>query len=86
MHQAEKRITERPDSPLDLEQAGKALRERRPDTTDRPDQGLFGRTEDSFPGAFDADLLEQYKLYVQSAENVSVPDWTFEIGSEGFQP
>ncbi|MDE0704060.1 MAG: hypothetical protein OXH59_10085 [Rhodospirillaceae bacterium] len=39
--------------------------------TDTPDRGLFGHTEETYPGAFQADLLEQYKLYVQSAENVS---------------
>lgn len=36
-----------------------------------PDGGLFCRTEDTYGGSFHADLLEQYKLYVQSAENVS---------------
>ena len=39
--------------------------------TDTPDRGLFGHTKETYPGAFQADLLEQYKLYVQSAENVS---------------
>ena len=39
--------------------------------TDTPDRGLFGHTKETYPGAFEADLLEQYKLYVQSAENVS---------------
>ena len=33
--------------------------------------GLVRRTEDTYGGSFHADLLEQYKLYVQSAENVS---------------
>ena len=33
--------------------------------------GLIRRTEDTYGGAFQTDLLEQYKLYVQSAENVS---------------
>ena len=32
---------------------------------------LLRRTEDTYGGSFHADLLEQYKLYVQSAENVS---------------
>ena len=33
--------------------------------------GLFQFTEEDYEGSFKADLLEQYKLYVQSAENVS---------------
>ena len=32
---------------------------------------LFPLTEETYEGSFHADLLEQYKLYVQSAENVS---------------
>ena len=32
---------------------------------------LVRRTEGTYSGSFHADLLEQYKLYVQSAENVS---------------
>ena len=32
---------------------------------------LLRRTEDTYSGSCHADLLEQYKLYVQSAENVS---------------
>ena len=32
---------------------------------------LVRRAEDTYSGSFYADLLEQYKLYVQSAENVS---------------
>ena len=32
---------------------------------------LFQFTGESYEGSFKADLLEQYKLYVQSAENVS---------------
>ena len=39
--------------------------------TDTPDRGLFGHTKETYDGAFEADLLEQYKLYVQSAENIS---------------
>ena len=39
--------------------------------TDTPDRALFGHTKETYHGAFEADLLEQYKLYVQSAENVS---------------
>ena len=39
--------------------------------SDTPDRGLFGHTKETYPGAFETDLLEQYKLYVQSAENVS---------------
>lgn len=37
----------------------------------RPDETLFRFTKDTYDGSFSADLLEQYKLYVQSAENVS---------------
>ena len=32
---------------------------------------LFRHTKEDYGGSFYADLLEQYKLYVQSAENVS---------------
>lgn len=32
---------------------------------------LIRQTEESYGGSLKADLLEQYKLYVQSAENVS---------------
>lgn len=32
---------------------------------------LFHDTKETYKGSFNADLLEQYKLYVQSAENVS---------------
>lgn len=32
---------------------------------------LFHYTKETYKGSFHADLLEQYKLYVQSAENVS---------------
>lgn len=39
--------------------------------TDTPDRALLGYTKETYHGAFEADLLEQYKLYVQSAENVS---------------
>ena len=35
------------------------------------DRGLLCRTEDTYGGSFHSALLEQYKLYVQSAENVS---------------
>ena len=37
----------------------------------RSDEALFRYTKETYDGAFNADLLEQYKLYVQSAENVS---------------
>ena len=35
------------------------------------DESLFRFTKDSYEGVFHTTLLEQYKLYVQSAENVS---------------
>ncbi len=35
------------------------------------ENGLFQLTSQDYGGSFKADLLEQYKLYVQSAENVS---------------
>ena len=38
---------------------------------DPPAQCLVHRTQETYEGSFNADLLEQYKLYVQSAENVS---------------
>ena len=34
-------------------------------------ESLIPRTEESYGESFKSDLLEQYKLYVQSAENVS---------------
>ena len=37
----------------------------------RSDGSLFRYTRETYGGSFNADLLEQYKLYVQSAENVS---------------
>ena len=39
--------------------------------TSRPDEVLFRCTKETYGDSFNADLLEQYKLYVQSAENVS---------------
>ena len=39
--------------------------------THTSDRALLGHTRETYLGAFEADLLEQYKLYVQSAENVS---------------
>ena len=38
---------------------------------DQPNEPLMRRTEDSYGDSFKADLLEQYKLYVQSADNAS---------------
>ena len=38
---------------------------------DQSDNQLIRLTSEDYSGAFTADLLEQYKLYVQSAENVS---------------
>ena len=35
------------------------------------DKNLIRFTGENYEGAFNADLLEQYKIYVQSAENVS---------------
>ena len=35
------------------------------------DSNLFSHTKESYDGSFNTDLLEQYKLYVSSAENVS---------------
>ena len=39
--------------------------------TDRSGETLLRYTKETYGGSFNADLLEQYKLYVQSAENVS---------------
>ena len=39
--------------------------------SDEPTPVLLGYTRESYEGSFHADLLEQYKLYVQSAENGS---------------
>ena len=38
---------------------------------DRKTAKLFNHTKESYSGSFTTDVLEQYKLYVQSAENVS---------------
>ncbi len=38
---------------------------------DQPTGDLFRFTEETYKGSYCTDLLEQYKLYVQSAENVS---------------
>ena len=39
--------------------------------TEHPDKCLLNDAEGKYKGDFNAHLLEQYKLYVQSAENVS---------------
>lgn len=39
--------------------------------TERPEGTLFRYTKETYDGSFDEAILEQYKLYVQSAENVS---------------
>ena len=39
--------------------------------TKHPDKCLLNHAEGKYEGDFNAHLLEQYKLYVQSAENVS---------------
>ena len=38
---------------------------------DHSKKGLFRHAKETYHGSFGADLLEQYKLYVQSAEQVS---------------
>lgn len=38
---------------------------------EQPDKGLIRQGKESYGDSFVSDLLEQYKLYVQSAENVS---------------
>ena len=38
---------------------------------DESGNGLFQFTSEDYDGSFKVDLLDQYKLYVQSAENVS---------------
>ena len=38
---------------------------------DNPAQGLFRLSQESYGDSFNSDLLEQYKLIVQSTENVS---------------
>lgn len=38
---------------------------------DQPDSRLFHISKETYGDSFRTDLLEQYKLYVQSAENVS---------------
>ena len=37
----------------------------------QPENHLIRRTKDDYGGSFNADLVEQFKLYVHSAENVS---------------
>ena len=39
--------------------------------SEKPAQCLIHMEKETYCGSFSADLLEQYKLYVQSAENVS---------------
>ena len=39
--------------------------------TDQPSECLVHYTKETYGDSFSTDLLEQYKLYVQSAENVS---------------
>ena len=39
--------------------------------TGQRDRDLVHKTKETYDGSFATDLLEQYKLYVQSAENVS---------------
>lgn len=38
---------------------------------DRSDETLFRHTRETYNGSFEETVLEQYKLYVQSADNVS---------------
>ena len=38
---------------------------------EQPDHGLIRKEKEFYGDSFVPDLLEQYKLYVQSAENVS---------------
>ena len=38
---------------------------------DQPNKPLIRQKQETYGGSFNTDLLEQYKLYVQSAENVS---------------
>ena len=38
---------------------------------DHSKKGLFRHAKETYHGSFGTDLLEQYKIYVQSAENVS---------------
>ena len=38
---------------------------------DKPAEYLIHNTKETYGDTFGSDLLEQYKLYVQSAENVS---------------
>ena len=39
--------------------------------TAQSDEMLFNYTKETYDGSFKADLLDQYKLYVQSVDNVS---------------
>ncbi len=39
--------------------------------TDQPNERLFNHSKETYGDSFNAHLLEQYKLYVQSAETVS---------------
>ena len=38
---------------------------------DQPDEALFRHTKETYSNSFEETVLEQYKLYVRSAENVS---------------
>lgn len=48
-----------------------SLKERANSMPEQPVTCLIHHTQESYGKSFNADLLEQYKLYVQSAENVS---------------
>ena len=39
--------------------------------SEQPDTRLIHHTKETYDGPYDSDLMEQYKLYVESAENVS---------------
>ena len=71
LHQTTHGSQHRRNAQLDLGESKAADRGRRQLMCGESSNSLFQFTGETYGGSFKADLLEQYKLYVQSAENVS---------------
>ena len=56
---------------MDMANIRKTYRESEISMNDKVCEPMIRQTQESYGESFKADLLEQYKLYVQSAENVS---------------
>ncbi len=54
---------------------------------DHSKKGLFRHAKETYHGSFGADLLEQYKMYVQSAESVSAGRiYALDLGADHHNP